>query len=345
MISIAVNALPSPDWDDFIREDRDASVYMLSGWPLLARDVFGHDAWFLEARDSDGKLIGALPVIQQKSVLFGNFATSIAFFNYGGAAAQHDEVARQLMTRACEVARKRKCRYLEFRGTRPLAGHWAPRTDKVTMILELPETFERLAKSLGSKLRSQVKRAEREGAGVRIGGAELIDDFYGVFAENMRDLGTPVYPKEFFAQILRAYGEFCRIVVVDAGGVAGAAALLVIWRGGAEVPWAACRGKFRKIGLNMKLYWELLATSVEMRCRQFDFGRSTADSGTFKFKQQWGATARPLYWYRWRAQESGGAVQPDSDGRLMLQARRVWGNLPLSVANLIGPRISGGLPW
>jgi len=345
MTSITLNSVPGRDWDEFIHGQRDASVYMLSGWPLIAREVFGHDAWFLEARDADGVLIGTLPVIQQRSVVFGNFATSIAFFNCGGAIAERDEVARQLVIHACEAARERKCRYLELRNARPQAAGLALRTDKVTMVLDLPETFDLLAKTLGSKLRSQVKRAEREGASARIGGIDLLDDFYQVFAENMRDLGTPVYPKEFFSQILLCYGDFCRIVVIDADGVPGAAGFLVTWRGRTEVPWAACRARFKRVGLNMKLYWELLSAAIGRGCREFDFGRSTVDSGTFRFKLQWGATPRPLYWCRWRDRESDAAVRPEAEGRLMRHARRAWQSLPLRLANIIGPHISGSLPW
>ncbi len=65
----------------------DSSIYHLSGWTEIAREVFGHRALFVEARDASGSLTGVLPVIRQRSWLLGNFATSLAFFNYGGALA------------------------------------------------------------------------------------------------------------------------------------------------------------------------------------------------------------------------------------------------------------------
>ena len=118
----------------------------------------------------------------------------------------------------------------------------------------------------------------------------LLDEFYAVFAENMRDLGTPVYPKRFFEAIFRRFEQHCQLVIIESQGEPWAAAFLVFWRGCAEVPWASCRAKAKPLGANMRLYWELLSQAIARGCKSFDFGRSTVDSGTYRFKQQWGAS-------------------------------------------------------
>ncbi|MBW4052627.1 MAG: FemAB family PEP-CTERM system-associated protein [Proteobacteria bacterium] len=342
--SIAANGEAGADWDAFVERAADSSLYHLSGWTELAREVFGHRTVFVEARDRSGSLLGVLPVVQQRSLLLGNFATSVAFFNYGGPVAQDEPVASALMVRAAAEAERLGCRYLEFRDTKPRPGNWAQRTDKVTLQLALPSTFDALSKTLGSKLRSQVKRAERENLVRRTGGLELLDDFYSVFAENMRDLGTPVYPKRFFEAILSRYGSCCQLIVIDWNGEPGAAAFLAFWRGSAEVPWASCRARAKPIGLNMKLYWELLSIAVERGCALFDFGRSTVDSGTYRFKKQWGAEPVPMYWYRWD-RRAGAHEAEAGESKVMQLATAVWQRLPLGVANAIGPLISGALPW
>ena len=343
---ITVSNRPFADWDAFVAQDPEASLYHLSGWPEIAREVFGHQPLYLEARETSGALVGVLPVIQQKSRLLGNFATSLAFFNYGGALARDAETAERLMHSAAEVAQGRGCRYLEFRDIHARSGPWAQRTDKITLQLELPATFEALSKRLGAKLRSQVKRADREDVQCRTGGAELLDDFYGVFAENMRDLGTPVYPKRFFEAIVKRFESYCQMVVIDWQGEPAAAAFLTFWRNQAEVPWASCRARAKPLGLNMKLYWELLSLAVSRGCSVFDFGRSTIDSGTYRFKRQWGAEPKPLYWYRWERHPSGQAIEHgEGQGKVMQLATSVWQRLPLGVANALGPHISGALPW
>lgn len=337
---------PSADWNRFVRAHPAASIYLLSDWSLLAREVFGHEAFFIEARTGDGELAGVLPLVQQKSLLFGNFATSVPFFNYGGALSASSSIASQLMRHAQQLGASLGCDYVEFRDAQPREGEWQVRTDKVTMILDLPADFATLSKQLGAKLRSQVKRSERESPTTRVGGLDLMADFYAVFCENMRQLGTPVYPRRFFESILKRFPQEAAIVVVDRAGKPAAAAFLIFAAGRAEIPWAACRADDKPLGFNMRLYWEVLSVAVARGCTSFDFGRSSADSGTFQFKKQWGAQPVQLYWHRWERSRSGSeAGAPMAASRKMQLAISVWQKLPLSLTNTIGPWVSPHLPW
>jgi FemAB-related protein (PEP-CTERM system-associated) len=347
-IKLATCSQPGPDWEAFVRARPSASVYHHAGWALLARDVFGHKAYFLEARDGAGQLLGVLPLVRQKSLVFGSSLTSVPFFNYGGVLADAPADAQALMEHARALAQESGCRYLEFRDTEPRPGEWRTRTDKVTLVLDLPADFATLSKQLGAKLRSQVKRADRESPGVRVGGSELLGDFYDIFCRTMHELGTPVYPRRFFAAILERFRDECLLVVVDRGSQPAAAGFLVIANGRAEIPWAACRADAKPAGFNMRLYWEVLRTVLERGARQFDFGRSSVDSGTYRFKMQWGAKPQQLYWHRWERAapaQTEAAPAPDSEGRLMRYATAVWRRLPLGVANTLGPMVSPSLPW
>lgn len=343
---ISVLAHPSPQWDEFVAARPDASVYLLSGWALLAREIFGHPAFFIEARDAAGALVGVLPLVQQKTFLLGNFATSLPFFNYGGSLCASDDIAVAMMEQGRALAMELGCSYVEYRDAQQRPGSWIRRTDKVSMVLPLPDTFAKLSQQLGSKLRSQAKRADREQPAVRIGGIELADDFYEVFACAMRDLGTPVYPRKFFAALLRRFPEYCRIVVVDCRGKPAAAGFVVVYNGRAEIPWAACLAQAKPLGFNMKLYWEVLTFVTGQGCSSFDFGRSTIDAGTYKFKKQWGAEPVQLYWHRWEKNARNDASHASAGGGRVTQLlSRIWRRMPVQIANKVGPFISPGLPW
>jgi hypothetical protein len=124
----------------------------------------------------------------------------------------------------------------------------------------------------------------------------------------------------------------------------------VIARGRAEIPWASCREEAKPRGFNMKLYWEALSLAIERGCSVFDFGRSSADSGTYRFKTQWGAKPVQLYWHRWErnppaANQELPAGHAPAPGKLRTLLSAVWMRLPLPVANVAGPLISPGLPW
>jgi len=341
-LTTSVSDEPGAGWDEFVAAQPGAAPYLAAAWTRLARRAFGHRTFFIETRGADGQLRGVLPLVQQRGLL-GNFATSIPFFNYGGPLATDGSARDQLIERARDLAMELGCSYLELRDVQPHAALGSTRTDKVSMVLTLPATQAALGKQLGSKLRSQIKRAERESPLTRTGGIELLDDFYRVFASNMRDLGTPVYPKRFFRLILETLPAATALLIVYERGRAAAAGFLVFDRGRAEIPWAACLATAKPLGFNMRLYWDALSFAIEKGCGSFDFGRSTRDSGTFKFKKQWGAEPLQLYWHRWerrpRPQDARG------ESRVMRMATAAWSRLPLGIANLLGPIVSPGLPW
>lgn len=294
----------------------------------------------LQVRDSEGRITGVLALIEQRGLATGRRLVSLPFFNYGGPIGATEQAEYDLIDRARALAREHGIGTLELRDSVPREGV-PTRTDKATVELALPATVEDLGRTLDAKLRSQVRRADRESPTVAVGGAGLVDEFYRIFAANMRDLGTPVYPRRFFAELLQRLAEDCSIVVVRLAGRTAAAALLTHFRDRTEIPWAASLRELRSTSVNMRLYWECLAHAIGRDSRVFDFGRSTIDSGTYRFKLQWGGRPRPLYW----AYPLATQVPRPGQGRWMAAARAAWTRLPLPVANRLGPWISPGLPW
>ena len=160
----------------------------------------------------------------------------------------------------------------------------------------------------------------------------------------MRDLGTPVYAKGFFEHMLNSDVTESWIVCVYINGKPAAASFLLShFQQTMEIPWASAVRDFNRISINMLLYWESLSFAIEKGFSTFDFGRSTIDSGPFRFKKQWGAEPKNLYWHYWLASGEGlPAINPDNPKyRLAIQC---WQKLPVAVANVLGPPIVRHLP-
>lgn len=344
--SVAIAVLDSGNtesWDAFVDAQPGASLYQSSGWRNVIARVFGHETYYLYAMGVDGKLLGVLPLVRLRSRLFGDYLVSVPYFNYGGALATDETTAQALMEHACELARNLGSQHVEFRDTAKRPGDWAVRTDKVILELELPGSADVLWTALGSKLRAQIKRPTKEGIQVVWGGAELLDDFYQVFARNMRDLGTPVYSVTFFAAILETFRNAASIAVARYQGIPVAAGFLLGYKQRLEIPWAASLRKYNVFGSNMLLYWEVLKKAIEDGYQVFDFGRSSIDSGTYRFKKQWGTRERPLFWHYWiRPGQAMPNLTPNNP-RYRL-AIRLWQRLPLPIANSIGPFVVKNLP-
>jgi FemAB-related protein (PEP-CTERM system-associated) len=216
-------------------------------------------------------------------------------------------------------------------------------THKVNMILDLPESQDALGKSIGSKRRSQIKRPIREGVSHKIGGKELLDHFYDVFCQNMRDLGTPVYSKKLFADILTTFEANARICVVYWEGKPVSTGFLMHYKDRLEIPWASTVRYANRISVNMYLYWQILSYAIEEGFKQFDFGRSSIDAGTYKFKKQWGAQPHQCYWYHYVPE---GKALPDlsPDNESFGLAIKIWQKLPIGITKLIGPHIVKAIP-
>jgi FemAB-related protein (PEP-CTERM system-associated) len=329
-------------WDHFVTASAAASVYHLSGWRDVIATAFGHSCHYLLAR-AGGEVVGVLPLVQLNSRLFGNFLVSVPFFNYGGVLASAPRVGEALLDRAKSLGQELGCSHLELRDREPLAG-WPARSDKVAMWLPLPENSDQLWRQIGCQVRAQVKKAQGFGLSFRIGGLELLDDFYRVFAANMRDLGTPVYSREFFEIILRSGpGEPVIVVGFDERGRAVSTAFLLRFAGRMEVPWASTLRAANAMNANMALYWHILQYACEQRCHTFDFGRSTADAPTYRFKKQWGAQPVQLHWHYWLA-DGGELPRLNPDNPKYRAAIAIWQRLPVWLTKLIGPPVVKNLP-
>ncbi len=328
-------------WDRYVESQRQSTLYHHLAWRQVVHNAFGHETHYLYAHAA-GRVTGVLPLVRLHSRLFGDFLVSLPQVNYGGVLADGVACAAALMEAAGQLAKTIGSRHVEFRDTRRRDG-WPVRTDKVIMELALPASQDELWSLFDSKLRAQIRRADKEGIQIVRGGAELLPDFYAVYARNMRDLGTPVYGRRFFSAILATFPQAAAIVVCRHLGEAIAAGVLLRHRERLEIPWAASIREYNRFGVNMALYWAVLRYAIEQGARVFDFGRSTMDSGTYRFKKQWGATPRPLFWHYWL---DAGAAMPEltpSNPKYRL-AIAAWRRLPLFVANRLGPALVKHLP-
>jgi FemAB-related protein (PEP-CTERM system-associated) len=217
---------------------------------------------------------------------------------------------------------------------------WDSATSKVTVLRPLPPSAEALLKEFDAKLRSQIRRALKDGATLHHGPSEL-DAFYAVFREHMRDLGTPVMPKQFFDEVIASFPDEARITTVRHEGVPIAGGFGFRWRDEFEITWASSLLAYKRMSPNMLLYWGVMSQCVAEGVRVFDFGRCNPGSSTHRFKRQWGGEDVPLHWY-W---PGGGAdsIPRKEQGRFALAAR-IWKHLPLGLASRLGPYIVRGIP-
>lgn len=324
-------------WDDFVLQSPSASLYHLSTWKDLQEKTFRHPTYYLYA-EQDHHIVGVLPLVYVKSMIFGKTLVSMPFVNYGGIAAENDSARKQLLNAAIDIVKENHMGQLELRHQEPCTLGLNRDQSKVSMLLDLPDSSGKLWSFFKSKLRSQVRKPIKAGFETRFGGNEMVKDFYQVFAVNMRDLGSPVHGPKLFYNIMEFFPEQAKICVVYDHATPISAGFLIGHCDRLEIPWASSLRSYNRSAPNMLLYWKVLEYACDHGFKKFDFGRSTRNAGTYRFKAQWGAKPQQLYWDYWSYNsDKRKPVNHTSPGLARMVA--LWQKLPVGLTKLIGPMI------
>jgi FemAB-related protein (PEP-CTERM system-associated) len=329
------------EWDGFVRAQPGWSHCHLHGWSRLIQQVYPHDCIYLASREADGKIAGVLPLVRVRSLLFGHYLVSLPFLNYGGPLGSVSAV-KALANHAAGIAEKQNVKLLELRSRFELDIDLPVSHRKITVLLDLPERDpDLLWRALPSKVRSQVRRPQKDGVSVRFG-PDQVGPFYHVFARHMRDLGTPVQPRKLFDAINEVFPDDAQFGCAYLDGQPIAAGCGFRWGGEFEMTWASALVEFKHLSANMLLYWAFMERCINEGVRLFNFGRCTPNGGTHRFKQQWGSRDQPLWWYYRAAGARASTPSPD-DGAYSM-GPRIWRHLPLAVANTVGPHLVQYVP-
>jgi FemAB-related protein (PEP-CTERM system-associated) len=324
-------------WDAFVLRAPDGTMAHRWAWLGIASASYGHRAIPLTAVRG-GTLAGVLPLIQIRSRLFGRHLVSMPYVDTGGLCTAGDKAAEAaLVATAIEMAAGSRS-HLELRHARDRAIPLVPSRHKVTMTADLSGGEDAVWQRIRGNRRSQVRKARRAGLTAEVCGREALADFYRILAVNLRDLGSPVHRRGFFRQIIDAFGEDARIVLVRDGRAAVGGALMLFHGDRAWMPFMASLRSASARAPAQLTYWQCLCLAISRGCQVFDFGRSSPGSGTYEAKREWAAEPEPLFWHRLPGDETDGDVQRWQWGI------DLWRRLPVPVATALGSAIRGGLP-
>ena len=332
------------EWDTYVSAHKLASPYHKFAWLNAVKHSYGHEPLgLLATNQSSKKIVGVLPAALMKTPFLGKQICALPYCDVGYALADNDDIALELQQFLTQQLSMTSCKALEIRNikTEPQSPS-SLENQKVRMLLPLPNSSEKLLAGFKSKLRSQIRKAEKNRLIVSLGTNQtLINDFYTVYTKNMRDLGSPVHAKKWFEQIVGAYEESCIISVVYKDNTPIGGGLVLKNAANASIPWASTLREYNKLAPNMLLYWSLLEHCADSGIVTFDFGRSTYEEGTYKFKKQWGAQPQLLHWQKF--DQHGALIKEQlaatSPGKLRPIAENVWKKLPLTITVAVGSTI------
>jgi FemAB-related protein (PEP-CTERM system-associated) len=327
-------------WDRFVSSQARASYAHLAGWRTLFGEVLGHECPYLVAMDAHGEWQGVLPLVWVRSRLFGRYLVSLPVLSYGGPLGT--EAARSALAEAAlHEARSRRADLLELRCHAPLTGDWHRPQRRITVTLDLPGDIDTLFATLPSRIRTGIRKATKDNLQIRHG-YDQVEAFYQVHARVMRDLGSPVLPRAFFARMPQMFPESVLFSVVYLGNRPIAGQCAFEYGCELETVWGAGLTEFNRHKPMSLVYWTLMERAVAKGRTSFNFGRCPPGSGTHAYKLNWGGRDTSLNWVSW----SRGPIRatPSGQSPAFRLATALWRHLPVPLATAVGSRLARRLP-
>lgn len=348
-LSLRTASVSDPDElrriEAYVAAHDEGTAFHRPAWLLGAAEGTGNRALALVA-ERGGELVGYVPLTEVHSPLFGRVLASSGFGVGGGMLVSDPRDAKALFAALEELALRRNCSAIELRGgTLPVrrAG-WSIKQDShCGFVRPLAADDEAELLQIPRKQRAEVRKGLANDLQVTIGSTESDRRaHYAVYAESVRNLGTPVFPRSLFDCVLDGFGNDADILTVWQQGKPVSSVLSLYHKGDVMPYWGGGTWDARRLRANDRMYFELMLHARRRGCQRFDFGRSKTHSGAYDFKRNWGFEPEPLSYAVWTApgHEARDADPTSAKHALLIAA---WKRLPLRLANLLGPHISRGL--
>jgi FemAB-related protein (PEP-CTERM system-associated) len=330
--------LPSDQarWDAFVTNCAQATFFHRAGWSRVITEGLGQRCLYLLA-ERNGEIEGVLPLAEVRSRLFGHALISTPACVYGGVAAVSEEAGQALTLEAMSLAKRLSVDVLEMRNRDAVCSGWPTRNLYVTFRRSISDSDSENFKSIPRKQRAMVRKAIDAGLVARV--TDDLERFYRIYSESVRNLGTPVYSRKFFATLIDAFHGDTELSVVSASGRDIAAVLSFYFRDEVLPYYGGSRLAARPVKGNDFMYWDRMRRAAARGVRVFDYGRSKVGTGPYHFKKNWGFVPRTLH-YEYFLVKSLSIPENNPTNpryRLLIAA---WKWLPLVIANRVGPMLA-----
>ena len=329
-------------WDDYVKTHQQGSFFHLSGWQRVVEQSFNHPCYFIYA-EKDGNICGVLPLVEVKSKLFGHALVSTPFCVYGGAIADSVEIVRQLEDEACRLAEKLDVDYLELRYKEKQESDLLLKQAHSTFGCEISESSDNILASIKKKQRAVVRHSLKNELSCSISSTAKnhdFTDFYHLLSTSYRNLGTPIFTKRYFENLLETFGDCSDIAVIRDKDNQPSSAVMNFYFNEQVLPYYG-GGNDSARGLKSAdfMYYQVMCYAQEKGKSWFDFGRSKNDSGPYKYKKNWGMEPQPLHYYYHlvKASELPNLSPNNPKYKFFIN---MWQKLPLKVSQFVGPFLS-----
>ena len=335
-------------WDAFVLAHPHSTFFHRFGWRRVIERTYGHEGQYLIAENNAGEVAGILPLTLVKSPFFGRSLISTAFTVGGGILSTTMEAHSALLAEARRQGQIHNVGYVELRGGAAqddCQNDWVVKDQTYAgFVREIASDEAENLTQIPRKKRADVRKAIKAAEAGRL--VAVLEPeaarFYRLYAESVRNLGTPVMPKKLITQLLYAFPDDVEISIIEADGKAVAGLVSFYHRDTVLPYYGGAKPAARGLHAYDYMYWAQMRRAAQKGIQLFDFGRSKTGTGAYDYKKYWGFEPQALvYHYHLVTATEMPDMNPNNPKfRLVTKA---WQKLPLPMANLLGPVLAGNL--
>lgn len=332
-------------WDQYVVSHKLSTIYHFISYRRVVECAFGHRPIYLLAKNGN-RIVGVLPLFIIKSRIFKNCLISLPFCNYGGPLSDNQEIEQALIEKAKNIVVREELNFFETRSEAKIKSNLIDRTDKGSVIISLPKSESQLWSQIGTNRRTCIRKGRINNLRVTLEKTSV--NFYKVYSENQRNLGSPVISNQYFSEFLKAFPSNSGVLTAsNEDSILSSVFFAVHPNKTLEITYAGTSRLGRTKTATVFLYWEALRYCLSNGYKVFDFGRSTLNSNSYFFKLRW-KTAKPkkLHYQQFinpRDNRFQPVVLSPANKKYRLGIK-LWQKLPLPLANWVGPYLSRELP-
>ena len=325
------------EWDHFVEFSADGTLFHTIGWKRIIERTFGYKSHYLLVREGD-EILALLPLFLIQKLIRGKALISVPFGVYGGVCGIQEKAEKLVLEKSQQFAEEMGVDFLELRHTEENCFSLPTKDLYVTFRRGIFPSDEENLKAVPRKQRRMIRQGINHDFKSKMSGEEYLKNFYHIYTQSLRNLGTPAFPFSFFQAIFDEFGERCKILSVWFKGDMVAGVLTFFYKNHVMPYYAGALPDYFKFGVNDFMYWELMSYGCKNGYKIFDFGRSKRETGAFKFKEHWGFDPTPLP-YQYFLPKDGKLPDLSPANPKIQPLIKMWKQFPLPVANFLGPRI------
>lgn len=330
-------------WDSYVSTNEYSTPQQLAAWKTIFENVYKSKSHFLMVEEH-GKVMGVLPLLQIKSLIAGNYVTSMP----GGLLANDDDAANLLLERAKQIVETHHAKYLILRDGRRKWEFSDLLTDEehLNLIVLIQPDLEEIKSSMKKRTRHLVNRSLDNGLNASHEW-NLLDDFYPVYSLAMRQIGTPTLGRFFFENIASFIPQNIHLITISHQGEILGGGYIAPLKDSIHCLWSGLLRENYDLLISHFLYWEVIKFAHQHGYENVNLGRCRKDSGLFVFKEGFGGRVQPLYQQVYlnginELPPVGAEMEDDLKYRVFTTA---WRLMPHKITEILGPKIRKIMPF